>query len=171
MNISNLIIPLITIIIIIYGLSKKIDIFSSFLVGVKEGLLTTLNIFPTIFAMVIAVNILLKSNIIIDITKNLVPILNKANLNPSLIPLCLLRPISSSSSLVILNDILKIYSPDSMVGRIASVIQGSTDTTIYIISLYFSSIGIKKIKHSLAIGLLVDFLCVIIAIITVNLLL
>ena len=161
MNISNLIIPLITIIIIIYGLSKKIDIFSSFLVGVKEGLLTTLNIFPTIFAMVIAVNILLKSNIIIDITKNL---------NPSLIPLCLLRPISSSSSLVILNDILKIYSPDSMVGRIASVIQGSTDTTIYIISLYFSSIGIKKIKHSLAIGLLVDFLCVIIAIITVNLL-
>lgn len=170
MNISNLIIPLITIIIIIYGLSKKIDIFSSFLVGVKEGLLTTLNIFPTIFAMVIAVNILLKSNIIIDITKNLVPILNKVNLNPSLIPLCLLRPISSSSSLVILNDILKIYSPDSMVGRIASVIQGSTDTTIYIISLYFSSIGIKKIKHSLAIGLLVDFLCVIIAIITVNLL-
>ena len=171
MNISNLIIPLITIIIIIYGLSKKIDIFSSFLVGVKEGLLTTLNIFPTIFAMVIAVNILLKSNIIIDITKNLVPILSKVNLNPSLIPLCLLRPISSSSSLVILNDILKIYSPDSMVGRIASVIQGSTDTTIYIISLYFSSIGIKKIKHSLAIGLLVDFLCVIIAIITVNLLL
>lgn len=170
MNISNLIIPLITIIIIIYGLSKKIDIFSSFLVGVKEGLLTTLNIFPTIFAMVIAVNILLKSNIIIDITKNLVPILSKVNLNPSLIPLCLLRPISSSSSLVILNDILKIYSPDSMVGRIASVIQGSTDTTIYIISLYFSSIGIKKIKHSLAIGLLVDFLCVIIAIITVNLL-
>ena len=171
MNISNLIIPLITIIIIIYGLSKKIDIFSSFLIGVKEGLLTTLNIFPTIFAMVIAVNILLKSNIIIDITKNLVPILSKVNLNPSLIPLCLLRPISSSSSLVILNDILKIYSPDSMVGRIASVIQGSTDTTIYIISLYFSSIGIKKIKHSLAIGLLVDFLCVIIAIITVNLLL
>lgn len=170
MNISNLIIPLITIIIIIYGLSKKIDIFSSFLIGVKEGLLTTLNIFPTIFAMVIAVNILLKSNIIIDITKNLVPILNKVNLNPSLIPLCLLRPISSSSSLVILNDILKIYSPDSMVGRIASVIQGSTDTTIYIISLYFSSIGIKKIKYSLAIGLLVDFLCVIIAIISVNLL-
>lgn len=170
MNISNLIIPLITIIIIIYGLSKKIDIFSSFLVGVKEGLLTTLNIFPTIFAMVIAVNILLKSNIIIDITKHLIPILSKVNLNPSLIPLCLLRPISSSSSLVILNDILKIYSPDSMVGRIASVIQGSTDTTIYIISLYFSSIGIKKIKHSLAIGLLVDFLCVIIAIITVNLL-
>lgn len=170
MNISNLIIPLITIIIIIYGLSKKIDIFSSFLVGVKEGLLTTLNIFPTIFAMVIAVNILLKSNIIIDITKHLIPILSKVNLNPSLIPLCLLRPISSSSSLVILNDILKIYSPDSMVGRIASVIQGSTDTTIYIISLYFSSVGIKKIKHSLAIGLLVDFLCVIIAIISVNLL-
>lgn len=170
MNISNLIIPLITITILIHAIYKKIDIFSSFLVGVKEGLKTTLNIFPTIFAMVIAIDIFLKSNIIIDITKYLIPLLNKINLNPSLIPLCLLRPISSSSSLVILNDILKVYNPDSIVGRIASVIQGSTDTTFYIISLYFSSIGITKIKHSLAIGLLVDILCIIIAIITVNLL-
>ena len=170
MNISSLIIPIITLIIIIYAIYKKIDIFSSFLLGVKEGLSTTLNIFPTIFAMVIAVDILLKSNIITDISKYLTPILNKINLNPSLIPLCLLRPISSSSSLVILNDILKVYTPDSLVGRIASVIQGSTDTTIYIISLYFSSVGITKIKHSLLIGLLVDLSCVIIAIITVNLL-
>lgn len=170
MNISSLIIPIITLIIIIYAIYKKIDIFSSFLLGVKEGLSTTLNIFPTIFAMVIAVDILLKSNIITDISKYLTPILNKINLNPSLIPLCLLRPISSSSSLVILNDILKVYTPDSLVGRIASVIQGSTDTTIYIISLYFSSVGVTKIKHSLLIGLLVDLSCVIIAIITVNLL-
>lgn len=170
MNISSIIIPLITTIIIIYALYKRIDIFSSFLVGVKEGLNTTLGIFPTIFAMVIAVDIFLKSNIITDITKHLIPILNKININPSLIPLCLLRPISSSSSLVILNDILAVYTPDSMVGRIASVIQGSTDTTIYIISLYFSSVGITKIKHSLFIGLLVDLSCIIIAIITVNLL-
>ena len=170
MNISSLIIPIITLIIIIYAIYKKIDIFSSFLVGVKEGLSTTLSIFPTIFAMIIAVDIFLKSNIITDISKYLTPILNKINLNPSLIPLCLLRPISSSSSLVILNDILKVYTPDSLVGRIASVIQGSTDTTIYIISLYFSSVGITKIKHSLLIGLLVDLSCVIIAIITVNLL-
>ena len=170
MNISSIIIPLITIIIIIYALYKRIDIFSSFLVGVKEGLNTTLGIFPTIFAMVIAVDIFLKSNIITDITSHLAPTLSKINLNPSLIPLCLLRPISSSSSLVILNDILAVYTPDSMVGRIASVIQGSTDTTIYIISLYFSSVGITKIKHSLLIGLLVDLSCIIIAIITVNLL-
>ena len=170
MNISSIIIPLITIIIIIYAVYKKVDIFFSFLVGVKEGLSTTLGIFPTIFAMVIAVDIFLKSNLITDITSHLAPILSKINLNPSLIPLCLLRPISSSSSLVILNDILAVYTPDSMVGRIASVIQGSTDTTIYIISLYFSSVGITKIKHSLLIGLLVDLSCVIIAIITVNLL-
>lgn len=170
MNISSLIIPIITLIIIIYAIYKRIDIFSSFLVGVKEGLSTTLSIFPTIFAMIIAVDIFLKSNLITDITMYLEHILSKINLNPSLIPLCLLRPISSSSSLVILNDILKVYTPDSMVGRIASVIQGSTDTTIYIISLYFSSVGITKIKHSLLIGLLVDLSCVIIAIITVNLL-
>ena len=81
-----------------------------------------------------------------------------------------MRPISGSSSLVILNDILANNGADSYIGRIASVIQGSTDTTIYIIGLYFSSIGVKKIKYSLIIGLLADLICIILAIITVSIL-
>mgnify|MGYP003294231001 CR=1 FL=1 len=83
-------------------------------------------------------------------------------------PLAILRPISGSSSLIVLNDILSKYGPDSFIGRVASVMQGSTDTTIYIISMYFSSIGIKKIKYSLVVGLIADVISIILSIIIVK---
>lgn len=164
--ISKIIIPLITIIVIIYGLIKKVDIYNEFLEGVKEGLHLSLDIFPSMFAMIISVTVLVKSNIITDLTS----IIN-INLFPKeILPIAILRPISSSSSLMILNSILSRYGPDSMVGKIASIITGSTDTTIYIIGMYYASVKIKKIKHSLIVGLLADLTCVIISIIIVNIL-
>ena len=164
--ISKIIIPIITIIIIIYDLIKKVDIYSEFLNGVKEGLSLSLDIFPSMFAMIVSVTVLVKSNIITDITS----LINIKLFPKEIIPIAILRPISSSSSLMLLNNILSTHGPDSLVGKIASIITGSTDTTIYIISLYFSSIKIKKIKYSLVVGLLADLSCIIISIIIVNIL-
>lgn len=165
----NLLVPIIVIIIIIYGLYKKIDIFDTFIEGVKEGLEVTINLFPTIFAMIIAISMLTGSNIIIDISNILKPLFN--NFPVEVLPLAILKPISGSSSLVILNDILTNYGPDSFIGRVASVMQGSTDTTIYIISLYFASVGIKKIRYSLVVGLLADLISIILSVVVVKLLL
>ncbi len=162
--ISKIIIPTITLLVIIYALIKKVDIYEEFINGVKEGLDLSLRIFPSMFAMIIAVTILIKSNIITDITSKI----NISFFPKEIIPIAFLRPISSSSSLMILNNILKTYGPDSITGKIASIITGSTDTTIYIIGLYYSSIKIKKIKHSLVTGLLADLACVIISIIIVK---
>lgn len=166
----NYSIPIIVIIILIYGIYKKVNIYEEFIIGVEEGLKITLKIFPTIFTMVIAINVLIKSNIINDLTQFLTPIFTILKFPKELFTLSILRPISGSSSLIICNNILKTNGPDSLIGRIASVIQGSTDTTIYIISLYFSSIGIKKIKYSLIVGLLSDLLCIIIATLTITIL-
>jgi len=166
--IANLLIPLITIIVLIYGIYRKIDIYDSFISGISEGLKMSLSIFPTIMAMVIAINLLINSNIILDLTNFLTKFLNIISFPKEILPIALLRPISSSASLVVMNDILKIYGPDSYLGYIASIIQGSTDTTIYILGMYFSSIGIKKIRYSLVVGLLADLFCVIVAIIVVN---
>lgn len=166
--IANLLIPLITIIVIIYGIYKKIDIYDSFINGINEGLKMSISIFSTIMSMVIAINLLISSNIIIDLTKYLKNFFELLNFPTEILPLALLRPVSSSASLVIMNDILKVYGPDSYLGYLASIIQGSTDTTIYILGMYFSSVGIKKIRYSLLVGLLADFACVIIAIIVVN---
>ena len=164
--ISKIIIPIITIIVIIYGLIKKIDIYDTFIEGVKEGLNISLEIFPSMFAMIISVTVLVKSNIITDI----ISIIN-INLFPKeILPIALLRPISSSSSIMLLNNILSTYGPDSIIGKISSIITGSTDTTIYIISMYYSSIKIKNIRYSLVVGLLADLACIIISIIIVKIL-
>jgi len=163
---SKIIIPLITLIVIVYALIKKVNIYDEFLEGVKEGLHISLEIFPSMFAMIVSVTILVKSNFINDLTS-----LIKINFFPKeILPIALLRPISSSSSIMILNNILNTYGPDSIIGKIASIITGSTDTTIYIIGMYYSSIKIKYIRHSLLLGLLADLSCVIISILIVNLL-
>ena len=161
----NYLVPIMVIVIIIYALYKKIDIFDVFISGVKEGIKTTYNLFPTIFAMVIAITILTSSNILVDISKILNPIFKILSFPSEIIPLALMKPISGSTSIVMLNDILNKYHPDSYIGRVSSVIGGSTDTTIYIISLYFSSIGIKKIKYSIYVGLIADIICIILSII------
>ena len=165
---SNYLIPAIVAIILIYAISKKIDIFDSFLHGVKEGIKTSINLFPTIFAMILAITLLTQSNIINELSSYLKPIFDKLNFPIETLPLAILRPISGSSSLAILNDILGKYGPDSLIGRIASVMQGSTDTTPYIIGLYFSSIGIKRIRYSLLVGLLADLISIILSVLIVS---
>ena len=165
---TNYIIPIIVLSIIIYGFYKKVDLYNSFLNGVKEGIQITIKIFPTIFTMMIAVQVLISSNIIIDITNYLEPLFNILNFPKELFTLAMLRPISGTSSLVVMNNLLRNYGPDSYIGRVASVIQGSTDTTIYILGLYFSSVGIKKTKYALPAGLFADLCAVIISLIIIK---
>ena len=167
---TSIIIPFIVLFIIIYGFIHNVSIYDKFLEGVQEGIYLSLKIFPVMFAMNICINILLKSNIINDIVYIINPILNIIGYPKELVSLGFMRPISGSSSLIIMDNILKVNGPDSFIGRVASVLQGSTDTTIYIISLYFSSIGIKKIKYSLLVGLLTDLAAIIISFLVVKLL-
>ena len=167
---ASVIIPGIVLFIILYGFFKNVSIYDKFLEGVSSGLAIIFKIFPTILAMMICINVLLKSNIINDLVSLISPVLNFFNYPKELVSLAIMRPISGNSSLIIMDNILKTNGADSFVGRGASVLQGSTDTTIYIISLYFSSVGIKKIKYSLIVCLLTDLMAVIISIIVVRVL-
>lgn len=168
--ISNFIIPSIVLVVIFYGVKKNVNIYDEFLEGVKEGLGICLKLFPVMFAMILAINILVKSNIVNDLIGLLKPFFEFLRFPDELFMLGVMRPISGSTSLVLLNDILKNMGADSYIGRIASVIQGSTDTTIYIIGLYFSSIGIKKIKYSLIVGLMADIMAIILSVVVINIL-
>ena len=163
-SISKFIILAITLFVIIYALIKKVNIYDEFLEGVKEGLDISLSIFPGMFAIIISVTVLTKSNLLND----LISLINTNLFPKEILPIAILRPISSSSSLMILNDVLSTHGPDYIIGKIASIITGSTDTTIYIIGIYYSSIKIKKIRHSLLVGLLADLACVVISILIVK---
>ncbi len=169
-NISNYIIPIIVLIIVLYALKKRVDIYDTFIDGTKESFDMTLKVFPNLLAMVFGVNIFLKSGVLDFIFNNLKPIFSYINVQIEILPMAIMRPISGSASLAILNDLFLNYGPDSFIGTVASIIQGSTDTTFYVLTLYFGSIGIKKIRYAMWAGLFSDLVGIVTAIILGNIL-
>ena len=167
---SKLIIPIFILIIIFYGLIKKIDIYNSFLKGAKEGMLTCYNIFPSVISMVFAVNVFLSSGFISSSLSFLKPLLNRFDLPIDILPMAILRPISGTASLSIMNSIFEKFGPDSFAGLLSSTIQGSTDTTIYVLALYFGSIKVTKTGHALINGLFADLVGITVSFIVVSLL-
>ena len=167
--ISKVILPVIILIIIIYGVKKKINIYETFLEGAKEGLVTTFTIFPAIIAMIFAINIFLDSNFLEFVIKLISPIIGNVKYPIELFPMAILRPISGTASLAIMNDIFASYGADSFAGRLASILQGCTDTTVYVIALYFGTIKVTKIRYSLWVGLFADLVGIVMAIILTNL--
>ena len=161
-TVSYFILPLLVLFIILYGLKKKVNIYDLFLDGAKDGLSTSFKIIPNLFAMIFAINILIKSNIINDSFLFLENTLNYFALTSDIIPMVFLRSLSGTSSFAIMSNIFNIYGPDSLMGLLASTIQGSSDTTFYVIALYYGSVGIVKNRYALSVGLFAD-LCGIIA--------
>lgn len=153
---SNYIIPFLVIIIIIYAFIKKVDVYNEFVSGAKESFDMIFTMFPCILAMIFGVNIFINSGIVNIFYKFAKPLFELLRIPIEVFPMMIMRPISGTSSLAILNNIFNIYGPDSFVGRLASIIQGSTDTTFYVITLYFGSVGIKKIRYALWAGLFAD---------------
>lgn len=167
--ISNLFIPFILIFVISYALFKKVNVYDSFINGVKEGFPLILKMFPSLLAMILAINIFTGSGIVENFFSFLKPLLELFNIPFDILPIAIMRPISGSFGLALLNDLYTQYGPDSFISALSSVIQGSSDTTIYIITLYFGTVGIKKIRYSLWVGLLADMVAVILSLIIVPL--
>lgn len=163
--VSIIALPLFVFFIVLYAFLKKQDVYSSFLEGAKEGLTIVLNITPAIIAMVFAVNIFFDSNVINFL---LGPLIRTFNLIPEIIPMAFLRPISGTATLSIMTNIFKIYGPDSFAGRLASILQGCTDTTIYVIALYYSSVKITKTRYTVLVGLAADLVGIIMAFLLTN---
>ena len=155
-DISKVIIPVFVLAVIFYAFYKKVNLYDSFLEGAKEGLQISFSIFPAVLAMVFAINIFLDSNFIYSFLHVIAPFLDNLAIPLDIFPMAILRPISGTASLAIMNDIFENFGPDSYVGKLSSVLQGCTDTTIYVLALYFGSIGIKKIRYSLGVGLFAD---------------
>ena len=158
-NISDYILPLIAFFIIFYGYFHKINVYESFLKGCIDGFNVIIDIAPTIISMVFVIEIFLKSKFIHYVVGNFL------GFSPETLSMMLLRPISGSATLSIMQNIFVKYGPDSFNGLLSSLIQGSTETTIYVIALYYGSVGIKKIRNTLKIGLLVDLIGIVLALI------
>ena len=154
---SNIAMPLMIIIIVLYGVIERKKVFDIFLEGAKEGISVVFNIFPTLVGLFVAIGALRSSGIIDLIVNFLTPVLNVVNFPTEILPLAIIRPISGSSSIAVATDIMNTFGVDTNIGLIASVIMGSTETTIYTIAVYTSSVGIKKTRFVLWASLIADF--------------
>lgn len=162
--ISNIAMPIVIFLIVAEGLKENIAVFDLFLKGAKNGIDIVLKIFPTLIGLFVAIGLLRSSGILNFITILLSPILDFLKFPSEIISLCLLRPISGSGSIAVATDIIKQNGVDTLIGLIASTIMGSTETTLYTIAVYSSSVGIKKTRFVLIAALIADIVGMVVSV-------
>ncbi|HBD63396.1 MAG TPA: spore maturation protein [Clostridiales bacterium] len=155
MNVSDLILPAIIGGILFYGMVKNVDIYAVFVEGAAEGAKTALKIFPYILAVIFAINLFVQSGAEKFIVSLLMPITSIVGFPPELLSLAIVKPLSGGGSLGVFQTILQNYGPDSYIGRSASILMGSSETIFYTVAVYFGAVGIKNIRHTVKVGLLV----------------
>ena len=155
-SVAAWIIPTFIFVILVYAMLKKVDVFDTFVEGAEEGFSTSVKLIPFLVAMLVAIGLLRSSGALDLFIGLLTPLLTSFNIPEEVVPLGIMRPLSGSGALAITTEILTTSGPDSFVGRVASTMQGSTDTTLFILTLYFGSIGIRRTRHVLPVGLLAD---------------
>ena len=158
--ISSLAIPLVIAVAACLMLFGSKGYFESFTEGAKEGLRTALNILPTLIALMVAINMLNASGITTLVANKLSPLFSRLGIPPELLPLLIIRPMSGSASSAAYSSLLENCGADSFQALCASVIMGSSDTLLYIISVYFSYVGIKKSRYAIPCATAVMLFCI-----------
>ncbi len=166
-TVGNGLLLLIIVGIILGGAYKKISVFDAFIDGAKNGFEVIVKIIPYLVAMLVAIRVFRDSGAMVYILDGLTYLIQLTGVNTEFIgalPVAIMKPLSGSGARGMMLDIFQTQGPDSFVGKLASIFQGSADTTFYIIALYFGSVGIKKIRYALWAGIFADLIGVVIAI-------
>lgn len=157
--------------VVVVGLIRKVPLFDAFVEGAKKGFQILLNIAPTIVGLIVAVDMLKASGAIDMLCDFISPLADTLGFPKEIVPMVLLRPVSGGGSTALLTGIYKDCGPDSFAGQVASVIAGSTETTFYATAVYYGSVKVKKIRHTLVAALSADFTAAVMAVLTVRLIL
>lgn len=168
-KVTSVILPLVTVLIVVFGIIKGFDVFDSFVTGAARGLQSAVKLLPPLMGLVLGVTMLRQSGALDVITKMLEPVAEITGIPVDVLPLTVLSPVSGSGSLTMYEQILKNFGPDSLEGRVASIIMGSTETTFYAVTVYYGSIGIKKSGCTVPAALLADMTSFVVSALSVNL--
>jgi len=140
----------------LYGTARRVDVYGALVQGAGEGLNTLLRIAPALVGLLTAVYMLRASGALELAAQALEPLLERVGLPPELLPLMLVRPISGSAALGVGAELIATHGPDSMLGRMAAVMLGSTETTFYTIAVYFGAVGITRTRYAVPAALCAD---------------
>lgn len=154
--ISILAIPLVLLLFLTWGFVKKVRVYEVFVEGAKEGFNVAVRIIPYLVAMLVAIGIFRASGAMELLTAVLSPLTNLIGMPAETLPMALMRPLSGSGSLGIMTELMKVHGPDSFIGILASTMYGSSETTFYVLAVYFGSVNIKNTRHAVPAGIIAD---------------
>lgn len=155
-KVSLFAIPVILLLIVLHAAFKKVKVYDSFIEGAKGGFDIAIRIIPYLVAIVVAIGMFRASGAMDYFAAIVSPLTNLIGLPAEALPVALMRPLSGSGTLGLVTEIMQTHGPDSFIGRLVSTMYGSTETTFYVLAVYFGSIGIKKTRHAVPAGLLAD---------------
>lgn len=154
---SEWLLPVLILAIVTLGFGRQVKVYEAFIAAAKEGFQTVIAIIPFLVGVLVAVGMFRASGAMEFLVRALSPLLAPIGFPPEALPLALIRPLSGSGSLGLVSDGLRAYGPDSFVGYLLSVMVGSTETTFYVLALYFGAVQVKALRHTLAACLVSDF--------------
>jgi spore maturation protein B len=158
------IIPLMLVLIPLYGLFKRVPVYEEFITGAKEGFGVATRIIPYLVAILFAIGMFRASGAMAWMMTGLRPFLEPIGIPPEIIPMAITRPLSGGGSLGILGDMVKTHGLDSIFVKMAGIMYGACETTFYVIAVYFGAVGIKKTRHAVPAGLIADAAGVLLAV-------
>jgi spore maturation protein B len=150
---SDWALPLMLLVIPLAGYCRRVRVYEAFVSGAADGFHTAVRIMPFLVAMMVAINVFRVSGALDACVTIIQPLLQACGVPDALVPLAIMRPLSGTGALGLTTELLSSQGPDSLVGLMASVLLGSTDTTFYILTVYFGAVGIQKPRYSLFVGL------------------
>jgi spore maturation protein B len=168
--VSYFIIPLMLVAFPVYGLYKRVPVYESFVGGAKEGFQVAVRIIPYLVAILFAVAMFRASGAMDALTQLLSPILRPIGFPPEVLPMAIIRPLTGSGSAALVVDMINRYGEDSIFVKMAAVMFGSTETTFYVIAVYFGAINVRKTRHAVPVGLTADISAMLFAVWSVRLL-
>ena len=164
------VIPVIVVGFPLYGLYKRVPVYESFVEGAKEGFNVSVRIIPYLVAILFAIGMFRASGAMDFLVTSLNPLLTLIGFPGEVLPMAIIRPLTGSGSAGLVADMINQYGEDSLFVKMAATMFGSTETTFYVVAVYFGAVNIKKTRHAVAAGLTADFSAMIIAVWTVRLL-
>lgn len=167
--VSTWAIPCLLFMIPVTAYVRGVKVYETFVQGAEDGFRTAVKIIPFLVGMLVAIGVFRASGAMDLLVKAIEPVTSLLGIPPSILPLAIMRPLSGGGALGIAAEMISTYGPDSYLGRLASTMQGSTDTTFYVLTVYFGSVGITKYRYALHLGLIADITSLMAAIFITNL--
>ena len=149
-------IPVLIVAIALVGIIRKVKVFDEFVTGAKEGFNVAINIIPFLVGLLVAIGMFRASGALDMVTAGLRPVMDAIRFPAELFPLAVLRTLTGSGSLAFTTDLIKTHGPDSFLGRAAAVMYGSSETTFYVLAVYFGAVSVKRTRHAVPAALVGD---------------